>query len=302
MKFVMKKARHFQQTFPFQIQTKEPSLEALKFVTDFSKTTGDFASLSLTDIKVIALVYTLEKDTNGNVDHIRKEPVTDSNDQQERSQRTHRASLPGMGAFNDDDEGWITNDNVKELTSALEGEIKEDITDSIQVACITTDFAVQNVLKQMLMNVISIDGMVIKKIRRWTLRCYACYKICKDITKIFCPHCGYHSLRKISYTIDEEGNIYYHIPNYRPSLRGTKYPLPAPKTGRDKSGDIILCESQLPPVPKKKQTDLLDSDITFGELERTIQSQKVVVGFKRNPNEPKKKYGKKNKARTKRNQ
>jgi len=292
------KSRYFQETFPFEIKIKEPTLEALKFVTEFSKKTGDYASLSLNDIKVIALVFTLEKEIHWNVDHLRKDPVY-SNQGNEKP-RTARTQLPGMGAFTDDNDGWITNENVKEFISAEQGEIKDNINDdSIQVAAITTDFAIQNVMKQMLMNVISIDGLLIRSIKRWTLRCYACYKICMDVTKIFCPHCGYHSLKKVSYNIDEEGNLYYHIPNYPISLKGTKYSLPAPKMGRDRKDDLILCELQLPPVSRKQKEK--SSDLTFGELERTIQSQKVVVGYKRNPNEPRKKYGKKNKSRTKRN-
>jgi RNA-binding protein NOB1 len=290
------KARHFQKTFPFEIKIREPSLESMKFVTEFAKKTGDFASLSLTDIKVVALVYTLEKEVHGNVDHIRIEPTTVPT----IINKPARTELPGIGFFDNDDQGWITSENVKECVRAGQGEIADDKPDEfIEVACITTDFAVQNVLKQMTLNVVSIDGLVIKQIKRWTLRCFACYKICSDITKLFCPHCGYHSLRKISYTIDEEGNISYNVPNYNPSLKGTKYTLPPPKSGRDKSNDVILTEQQLPKPPrKKKEKNILDDPtLTFGDIERSIQSQKVVVGYRRNPNEPKKKYGKKNKAR-----
>ena len=55
------------------------SLQSFNFlmfsaVTDFAKKTGDYASLSATDIKVIALTLLLEKETVG-LDHIRTEPV-----------------------------------------------------------------------------------------------------------------------------------------------------------------------------------------------------------------------------------
>lgn len=43
-------------------------------VIEFSKKTGDFASLSIPDIKVLALTYTLEVQANGS-EHIRKEPL-----------------------------------------------------------------------------------------------------------------------------------------------------------------------------------------------------------------------------------
>jgi hypothetical protein len=42
-------------------------------VTEFSKKTGDYPSLSATDIKVMALAYQLEKERVG-TDHLKKEP------------------------------------------------------------------------------------------------------------------------------------------------------------------------------------------------------------------------------------
>jgi hypothetical protein len=43
-------------------------------VSDFAKKTGDYASLSATDIKVIALTLLLEKENVG-MDHIHQQPV-----------------------------------------------------------------------------------------------------------------------------------------------------------------------------------------------------------------------------------
>lgn len=42
-------------------------------VTNFSKKTGDYASLSATDLKVIALTFALEKEVNG-TNHLKTEP------------------------------------------------------------------------------------------------------------------------------------------------------------------------------------------------------------------------------------
>jgi len=72
------------------------------------------------------------------------------------------------------------------------------------------------------------------------------------IEKVFCPHCGYSTLEKVSYTIDEEGNPSYNLPRGKRSLRGTKYPLPVPKGGRNNK-DLILCEQQLPRQRQKKK-------------------------------------------------
>lgn len=43
-------------------------------------------------------------------------------------------------------------------------------------ACVTTDFSMQNVLMQMGLNVISVDGMLIRAAKQWVLRCMACFK------------------------------------------------------------------------------------------------------------------------------
>ncbi len=43
-------------------------------VTEFSKKTGDYTSLSATDIKLIALTHQLETQHVG-IDHLRKSPV-----------------------------------------------------------------------------------------------------------------------------------------------------------------------------------------------------------------------------------
>ena len=60
----------------------------------------------------------------------------------------------------DDDEGWITPSNLKEKKSLLVGNKIEE--SRVEVACITTDFAMQNVLKQIGLNIIGANGLIIK--------------------------------------------------------------------------------------------------------------------------------------------
>lgn len=92
-----------------------------------------------------------------------------------------------------------------------------------KVACFTTDFAMQNVLMQMGLNVISTEGKVIKQMRTWILRCYACFKTTSDSTKLFCPHCGHKTLKKVSVSLDDKGHQKIHI-NFKKPLtsRGKK--------------------------------------------------------------------------------
>ncbi len=65
------RARHRFQTFPFAIRVVGVTVEAIRFVSDFAKQTGDFYSLSITDLKILALTYMLEAETHGHA-NIRK--------------------------------------------------------------------------------------------------------------------------------------------------------------------------------------------------------------------------------------
>lgn len=53
------KARHHLESLPFQMDVREPSAEGIAKVVEFSKKTGDFASLSIVDLHVLALLYDL---------------------------------------------------------------------------------------------------------------------------------------------------------------------------------------------------------------------------------------------------
>jgi RNA-binding protein NOB1 len=86
----------------------------------------------------------------------------------------------------DDGEGeWITPDNVGyhkskalDLLPSAKGKGKGKAKDDevIGVGCMTADFAMQNVLLQMGLNLVSTDGKKIERVKTWTLRCHACFK------------------------------------------------------------------------------------------------------------------------------
>lgn len=67
------KSREFLESLPYQIEVRQPPEAALKAVASFAKKTGDFAALSLTDLKLMALLYALEVEVNGEK-NLRKEP------------------------------------------------------------------------------------------------------------------------------------------------------------------------------------------------------------------------------------
>jgi hypothetical protein len=54
------KSRELLASLPFELEVRAPSDTAMKIVYDFAKKTGDFAALSLCDIKIMALTYDLE--------------------------------------------------------------------------------------------------------------------------------------------------------------------------------------------------------------------------------------------------
>lgn len=54
------KSRDVLASLPFELEIKTPTDNAMHIVYEFAKKTGDFAALSLCDLKIIALTYDLE--------------------------------------------------------------------------------------------------------------------------------------------------------------------------------------------------------------------------------------------------
>lgn len=106
----------------------------------------------------------------------------------------------------------------------MESDVVED--EPASVACLTMDFAMQNVLKQMGLHVVTLDGKVIKQLRTFVLRCYACFKTTSVMTKLFCPSCGMKTLKKVSVAVNEKGELQMFINYKKPlSAKGKKVDL-----------------------------------------------------------------------------
>lgn len=201
---------------PYDLKLRQPFPENLKHVTEFAKKTGDFATLSLTDLTVIALAYEIEKAETGG-EHLKAEPtpaktvyakskpktdemeskfappgfylpksevdddksVTDEEliekimaltckeveaedvlvKVEDRLSDEDESDEVGSESEEEDDaEGWITPSNIKTLKSNFGGQTYVD--EVPKVACMTSDFAMQNVLKQMGIHVTAVDGRV----------------------------------------------------------------------------------------------------------------------------------------------
>lgn len=52
----------------------------------------------------------------------------------------------------------------------------DENTEPVAVGCMTADFAMQNVLLQLGLNLVGTEGKRIQKVKTWVLRCHACFK------------------------------------------------------------------------------------------------------------------------------
>ena len=57
-----------------------------------------------------------------------------------------------------------------------QGARKQKAKTLLKVACLTGDYAMQNVALQMGLNVFGVGGKKVKEVRTWVLRCHACFK------------------------------------------------------------------------------------------------------------------------------
>ncbi len=180
-----------------------------------------------------------------------------------------------------DGEGWITPSNLKKHqkkdnngSTQPEEEVK-----TMQVACITSDFAMQNVLLRMNLNLLSPSLQRIRQLKTWVLRCHACFKITKNMSKQFCPSCGKDTLLRTSCSTDKDGNFKVHLKkNMQWNKKGNVYSIPKPVVGSSngklvsgggKGGwgqGLILAEDQkeyvnaMTGARRKKERDLMDED------------------------------------------
>jgi len=89
-------------------------------------------------------------------------------------------------ADEDDGEGeWITPQNAgihksRALDLLPDNEARGQ-DEKIGAGCMTADFAMQNVLLQMHLDLVSVDGRRIQQVRNYVLRCHACFKCVSTI-------------------------------------------------------------------------------------------------------------------------
>ncbi|XP_055384901.1 RNA-binding protein NOB1 [Condylostylus longicornis] len=166
----------------------------------------------------------------------------------------------------DDESDWITPSNIKNVKKEIEGNLDDEVP---KVACMTTDYALQNVLKQINLNVCALNGRVIKHLRTYILRCYGCFKTTSIMTKIFCPKCGNKTLKRVAVSLDENGKQVIHINTKRPlTAKYKNQSLPRPRGGKHSRNPLVVEDQpmpkQMPSRVAKTKTQALDEDYIAG--------------------------------------
>lgn len=136
---------------------------------------------------------------------------------------------------------WVTSENFSRFNTNVGDATSET---EYKVACVTTDYSVQNVLMQIGLHVLAIDGYRIRELKLWGLLCRACGTSTRDTTKLWCPKCGHATVDRVPVTIDSETNqMIVHDNRRRIRTRGIRYSIPENKGGRNRGP--IFAEDEL---------------------------------------------------------
>lgn len=214
------------------------------------------------------------------------------------------------GSDSDSDGGdWITPSNLKQKQAEDAAPDSAEATPQkkMEVAVLTTDFAMQNVILQINLNLLSSSLLRIKNVRSVVLRCQACFLVCKEMGKQFCPRCGKPSLTRVSCSTTASGEFKLHLKkNFQYNSRGDRFSIPkavhGSSNGRIKGGgkggwgnELILAEDQkeyeraITTEKRTKERNLMDEDYLPGILtgERNKSGGRIKVGAGRNVNSKK---------------
>jgi RNA-binding protein NOB1 len=192
----------------------------------------------------------------------------------------------------DPDGSWITKDNI-----ALQTQNKTAAADDKNlstVACVTTDYAMQNVMMTMGLRLLAVNGLEIKNIRTAMKRCHACLAVERNMDKTFCLACGNCTLLKVTMSTSTSGMPRYYMSRKQMfNKRGTVYSIPKMRGGRNNK-DLKLREADPSALTnevfysKKKEGDFNDIlEFGMGKVGKTkvYQHKDDEFGYgRRNPN------------------
>ncbi|RYO82957.1 hypothetical protein DL766_004956 [Monosporascus sp. MC13-8B] len=213
---------------------------------------------------------------------------------QNQAPEAANGQVEGNGDAEDDDEdeeGWITPSNLKKHQEKDQyAAPQQPIQRFLQVALLTSDYAMQNVALRMNLNLVSPRLARVTRVKTWALRCHGCFQVTRDHKsgekRQFCPRCGQATLTRVSVSTDQAtGAFTLHLKqNFQWNNRGNVYSVPKPthgsasgklqagaRGGGGKNGwgrDLILAEDQKEYVRQKDEQrraaaggrDLMDED------------------------------------------
>ena len=276
-----RKTRRLLSVLPYELKLKKPSVESVSKIIEISKTTGDYRRLSHTDIEVLALTFELarqhgDEEINENVTPTISEiqvggnvkadlaipgfylPSNNGDIEEKLTDAVENLLLNkdekhdldqkeiDENCSNDDDEeddeiGWITPSTLREMGAP-------DSEQKVKVACITKDFSMQNVLKKMNLHIVSVDGEMIKSARNYVLRCFGCYEITNNLSKVFCPKCGNKTLKRVPVQLFDDGTMKMFFSRNPKILnpKGLQYSIPRPKGGKHSNNELLVEDQQIP--------------------------------------------------------
>ncbi|KAI1292601.1 Nin one binding Zn-ribbon like-domain-containing protein [Xylaria venustula] len=266
------------------VEAAEPTTEQAQPIAEQEEVTQTLDSLSL------------EQSAVPTVDFATGNTATDNAKPQEKEEEEQ-----------DDDDGWITPSNLKKHQAKDQlKQPEQPVQRVLKVALLTSDYAMQNVLLRINLNLVSPGLARITRVKTWVLRCHGCFQITRDTSKQFCPRCGQATLTRVSCSTDQAGNFTVYLKkNFQWNNRGNVYSVPKPVHGSasgkargpggGKNGwgrELIFAEDQKEyerkstEQRKAKQRDLMDEDYLPGILSGNRQSGpgKIKVGAGRNIN------------------
>jgi len=137
-----------------------------------------------------------------------------------KNKTNESSNLGGWG-----DEEWVTADNINEKLHKLGKVSKSEKVEEkspINVTIFSSDFTVQNLALKIGIPIMSLDNMLINKIKHYILKCYTCVNFIFDTSKLFCENCGYNTLMKIGCSINKNGRMRVYDKKAETRVRGTQ--------------------------------------------------------------------------------
>lgn len=145
------------------------------------------------------------------------------------------AAEEASSSSSDDSDGWITPSNInkRKAADASGNKTTSKTPGTMQIATITGDFAMQNVLLQMNLNLLSpATCQRITNLKRTILRCHACFATSKQMERQFCDRCGKPALTRVTCTTNANGETKLHLKaKMQWNNKGNVFSIPKPVHG-----------------------------------------------------------------------